>query len=141
MDHMSSTTRQECQAPLHLHGQALLYRVGMTPTELGHRIRKARLARKLSLAKLGDLMDVSRQLVHQWENAESDPKKHIGELCRILQVPYEYFHGEVGEASDSLEAKVARLTPDNRAAIAPAVDALLSQQKQQKEQIKIKSVK
>ena len=94
---------------------------------LGDRIKQARLLRGLTLEELGDLLGVTRQLVHQWQKGESDPRKHIGDLCKALQMPPEYFHGQA-PAPDALEAKMKRLSQAQRAVVEAAIDAMLAQQ-------------
>jgi len=96
---------------------------------LGNKIKKARKARGLSLQALADLMDVSRQLVWQWEKGDTDPRKHIEQLCHHLQVPLEYFYAVSSE--NSLESKIRRLDPEKQSQIEGIVNALLLQQEQE----------
>lgn len=138
MMYMSSTTSQRSQVPLHLPRQEALYARGMT---LGELVKTARKAKGLSLDKLGRELGVSRQLVWQWEHGETDPTVHIQALCRVLDVPYEYFYG-TDPAIDPLITKLQRLSPTLRAAAEAAIDALLaSQDHPQKNPIKRNSVK
>lgn len=122
MGPMSSTASRQSQGSLHLQGQALLYHCAMT---LGERIKRARKARGLSLDKLGHKMGVSRQLVWQWERGESDPSKHIGELCKVLEVPYAELYGEPSPQSP-LVVKLDHLHPTELSTVEALVDTLLA---------------
>ncbi|MBZ0105419.1 MAG: helix-turn-helix domain-containing protein [Sulfuricella denitrificans] len=55
----------ECQVPLNHFGLANLYNQKMT---LGKRIKKIRKQYKLSQERFGEICDVSKGLVSQWEN-------------------------------------------------------------------------
>lgn len=100
---------------------------------LGQRIKTAREAKGLSLQQLADKMNVSRQLVWQWErftgkpqkNA-ADPRKHARKICDFLDIPYEYFY-DGGAAEGPIEDKIRRLLPHERTVIEAAVDAFLAQ--------------
>ena len=82
----------------------------------------------MSQQALADLVcSGSRQLVYQWEKGETDPRKHIGALSRALEMPVEYFHdGTLPPAT--LEAKIKRMSPQNRDFMDTMADKLLEQQ-------------
>jgi transcriptional regulator with XRE-family HTH domain len=97
----------------------------------GRIIRKAREGKNLSLQALADAIGVSRQAVWQWEQPEdsehhADPRKHIQQLCQILDLSPDQFYG--GSHPDSLVEKVRQLNPTHRAILEAVVDALLLQQ-------------
>lgn len=102
---------------------------------LGKLVKAARKDKKLSLAKLGLLMGVSRQLVWQWEHDESDPRKHIEDLSRHLERPVEYFYGTEPPPL-GLCAKIDRLSDAHRELVEGIVDNMLRQldEGQQKQQ-------
>ena len=127
MGEMSSTASQESQAPLHLQRQATLYHVDMT---LGTLIKKARVARGMSLEALGERLGVSRQLVWQWEKGDSDPRKHILALSQHLEMPVDYFYGPKRSPS-VLAAKIGNLTEDQQDLIEMMVEKLLQQTEQE----------
>ena len=128
----SSTASRQSQVPLHLHSQAALYAIRMT---LGTRIKQARTAKKWSLQKLADEMGITKQLVWQWERDDTDPRKHIEELSRLLDVPVEYFYGDK-RAPGVLATKIGQLGTDQQAMIEAMVDALLRQQDQDHPRVK-----
>jgi len=97
---------------------------------LGTKIRRARLAKKMSLEKLGKLMHVSRQLVHQWENGKSDPRTHIEALSKHLEMPLEYFYDHQ-RPQGALTAKIGLLSPENQDMIEAMIDKFLQQQQAQ----------
>jgi len=97
---------------------------------LGTKIRRARLAKKMSLEKLGKLMHVSRQLVHQWENGKSDPRTHIEALSKHLEMPLEYFYDHQ-RLQGALTAKIGLLSPENQDMIEAMIDKFLQQQQAQ----------
>jgi transcriptional regulator with XRE-family HTH domain len=121
MAHMSSTPSRLSQALLHLQRQASLYAIDMT---IGKLIQKARKAKKWSLQRLADEIGVSKQLVWQWERDDTDPRKHIEALSRLLEVPVDYFYGPSPKPGP-LAAKIGRLTPDQQELIERMVDSLL----------------
>jgi len=94
---------------------------------LGERIKRARKARGLSLEALGRKMHVSRQLVWQWEKGESDPSKHIGELCKALEISYAEIYGEPSPQSP-LVLKLEHLPPTELSTVEALVDTLLARQ-------------
>lgn len=94
---------------------------------LGQRIKQARTSKKWSLQKLADKMAVTKQLVWQWEKDETDSRKHIEELSRVLEIPLEYFYGAKREPS-ILAAKIGQLRPDQQELIENMIDTLLRQQ-------------
>lgn len=124
MDMMSSTTSHRSQESLHLQRKAPLYAVGMT---LGKKIKTARIAKKLSLEKLGKELGVSRQLVWQWESDKSDARKHIEQLAEVLGVPVEYFYGPT-QSDDALGTKIKRLSAAQQRFVERMVDDLLDQE-------------
>jgi transcriptional regulator with XRE-family HTH domain len=93
---------------------------------LGDRIRRARLARNLTLEALGEKLGVSRQLVHQWETNRTSPANHIASLCEILEQPSAYFYDEKPSAN-GLNSKIARLSSAQRHVIEATIDAMLIQ--------------
>jgi transcriptional regulator with XRE-family HTH domain len=97
---------------------------------MGKLIEKARMAKGLSLEKLGKKIGVSRQLVWQWEKDETDPSKHIKELSEHLGVPVEYFYGPK-RAPGILAAKIKQLSPDKQELIENLIDNMLRQQEQE----------
>ena len=102
----------------------MLYHLDMT---LGNKIRKARKAEKMTLQALADALDVSKQLVWQWEKGETDARMHIGSLSRALKMPVEYFHGATHPPM-TLEAKMKLLSPENRDFMDAMADKILQNQ-------------
>lgn len=95
--------------------------------DIADKIRKARVDRKLSLEKLGDLLGVTRQAVWQWENEGKTPKnENISGLCEHLGMSLDDFYEIHG--IDPIEAKVRRLSPAQRAMLEPMIDGLLAAQ-------------
>jgi len=91
---------------------------------IGKLIQKARKAKDWSLQRLADELGMSRQLVWQWEKGDTDPRKHIEALSRVLEVPVDYFYGPTPKPGP-LAAKIGRLTPDQQELIERMVDSLL----------------
>lgn len=81
----------------------------------------------MSLQALADKMGRSRQLVWQWENGESDPRKHIEALSKHLEVPVEYFYGTM-PAENLIEKKFLLLSPPQRDLIERMMDSLLGEE-------------
>jgi len=98
---------------------------------IGNLIRKARIAKKKSLQRLADDIGVSKQLVWQWENGESDPRKHIKSLSQHLEMPVDYFYGPA-RSPTALEAKIRLLNDDNQETIEMMIDRFLEQQEPRK---------
>jgi transcriptional regulator with XRE-family HTH domain len=124
MGAMSSTASQESQASLHLQRQAGLYAVEMT---LGNKIRKARKAKKLTLQGLADELDVSKQLVWQWEKDQTDARTHIEDLAKVLEMSVDYFYGPI-KPPVNLEAKMKLLSPTHREIMETMADKFLAVQ-------------
>lgn len=102
----------------------MLYLPGM---ELGDRIRRARIAKGLSLDKLGHKIGRTRQAVWQWEHGETTPTTaNIKNLCTILEVPRAYFDDD-DPPPDPLAGKLRQLLPSERAIIEKLADAMLAQ--------------
>lgn len=91
---------------------------------IGKLIERARKAKKWSLQRLADEIGVTKQLVWQWERGDTDPRKHIEALSKLLDVPVDYFYGS-GPKPGPLAAKISRLTPDQQELIERMVDSLL----------------
>lgn len=57
--------------------------------ELGYRLRKRRLAQKMSLVEIADKIGVSHQMVARYENGECDiPLSRFFQVCEILGASY-----------------------------------------------------
>lgn len=71
-----------CQVPL--DGSVCIF----STMGIGEKIRRARLARKMSLEALGRIVGVSRSAVHQWEQDEVDIKlENRIKLSAALSLP------------------------------------------------------
>lgn len=93
---------------------------------LGTLIKKARLAKPLTLQGLADKIGVSKQLVWQWEKGTSDARTHIRALSLHLEKPIEYFYA-TKRSPAVMEAKFQQLTPEQQEAIDTLMDTFLSQ--------------
>jgi transcriptional regulator with XRE-family HTH domain len=128
MGAMSSTASQESQASLHLQRKVRLYAVEMT---LGNKIKKAREGKKRTLQWVADELDVTKQLVWQWERDKADARTHIEGLAKALEMPVDYFYGPIRSPA-TLEGKIKLLSPANRDFIETMADKFLAQQEAEK---------
>lgn len=95
---------------------------------IGNLIKKARLAKKLSLEALGEKLGVTRQLVWQWEKGKSDPRTHIAALSLHLEVPVDYFYGTQKRTPSIIAAKYQQLSDGHQTLIESMIDNMLAQQ-------------
>lgn len=82
--------------------------------KIGQKIRALRKAKQLSQEELGDLLDLKRSTISNWEIGRRSP--HITELQRIaekLGVSLEYFGIENGSETLDLIARAKTLFLDN----------------------------
>lgn len=70
MKNSLATLNMPCQAPLNHAGLDVLYFGRMS---IGARFRQLRLENKLTQEQVGEICDVSKSMVSQWESDESTP--------------------------------------------------------------------
>lgn len=58
-----------------------------------YRIRQARISRSMSMAELAELLDVSKQLISQYEIGKTEPRDgKLNDLSRVLKYPVSFFY-------------------------------------------------
>lgn len=100
---------------------------------IGKRIKLARerLRPKPTQAQIGAAFGVTTQAVSGWERDDAIPElAKIAKLARVLQVPCAWLLEGTGEPPppDTLEARIERLKPRERAMIGAMIDTLHRQQ-------------
>lgn len=56
----------------------------MTPSQILHKTRREH---ELTLEAMAEVLDTSRQRVHQWENGETIPQDRIDQLLKNENIP------------------------------------------------------
>ena len=108
-----------------------------TPQELGSFLREHRLAKKLTHAKLAELIGVTRQTVQNWENGKYKPDfDSIPKLCALLDFTLQDVFGNTYSADDynPMERRVIRnlrsLTPVSARMVDRIVFDMLDEEQQ-----------
>ena len=58
-----------------------------------YRIRQARTSRSMSMSELAELLDVSKQLVSQYETGKTTPSMgKLNEISKVLRYPVSFFY-------------------------------------------------
>lgn len=66
----------------------------------GERLKSARLLRKYSIQELAELVQISRQVISQYESGRSMPTTiKVEEIAGVLDVPYDYFYEDTTDVS------------------------------------------
>ncbi len=110
-----------------------------TPQELGSFLREHRLAKKLTHAKLAELVGVTRQTVQNWENGKYKPDfDSIPKLCALLDFTLQDLFGSTYSADDynPMERRIIRnlreLTPVSARMVERIVFDMLDEEQQSK---------
>ncbi len=101
------------------------------------RIKRLRKERKLNQEKFGEALGVATSTIGSWESgARSIPKARVFQICQIFNVRQDWLERGVGsmtpqaenaenEAEARLFERVARLTTEQKNAVADFIDAFL----------------
>ncbi len=99
---------------------------------IGNRIKRARerLRPKPTQAQIGAAFGITDKAVSGWERGDAIPDlAKIAKLAKVLQVPCSWLLEGTGEPPppDTLEARIERLKPQERALIGAMIDTLHKQ--------------
>lgn len=86
---------------------------------VGEQIRKIRKSLGWSQEELASRLNISRQSVSRWEDGSVSPNaSNIAELCKVFNVPANYFFDEVDQTADDSQ-KDPKKAPDQTKAAGP----------------------
>ena len=83
-----------------------------TNNKIGKAIKKERLKLGLTQSELGDILNVSKQTVSNWENGNRTPDTTtLEKLAQLFHVSVDYILGREKTDMERLEENLARLDP------------------------------
>lgn len=83
-----------------------------TNNKIGKAIKKERIKLGLTQSELGDILNVSKQTVSNWENGNRTPDTTtLEKLAQLFHVSVDYILGREKTDMERLEENLARLDP------------------------------